>query len=281
MCAIECARTHAAAIRFATCGQSRATRLVGTHCIVTAKGSCGSCRRLRFSRRSAAGKFPAPQAPTNERLDGPERTRTIRQDNIQNRKTLLQSERSEDLSAVKGLRPAPRGRPQFSLSKRKLGCSVIAAETYRSSGDSSQEISTIGAPGCGIVNIESSRTSWAWVAPAGAASSSVRMYSWLMCCPQALSGSCSLSTVARRPAVARLWCCARGSVIGGRRSACGGGRPAHPRRPNRFRSGPVAFSGAAYRRLPGSSRPGRWFPGSPAGPSAPRADNPVCQPEQA
>lgn len=33
-----------------------------------------------------------------------------------------------------------------------------------------------------------------------------------------------LSTVARRPAVARLWCCARGSVIGGRRSACGGGR---------------------------------------------------------
>lgn len=36
------------------------------------------------------------------------------------------------------------------------------------------------------VNIESSRTSWAWVASAGAASSSVRMYSWLMCCPQAL-----------------------------------------------------------------------------------------------
>jgi hypothetical protein len=58
----------------------------------------------------------------------------------------------------------------------------------------------MGAPGCGMVNIESSRTSWAWVASAGAESSSVRMYSWLMCGSQALSGSCSFSTVARRPA---------------------------------------------------------------------------------
>ena len=40
------------------------------------------------------------------------------------------------------------------------------------------------------------------------------------------------------------------------------------------RSGPVVPSGAAYRRLPGSSRPGRWFPGSPAGPSVPRAGSP-------
>ena len=35
-------------------------------------------------RRSAAGTFPAPQAPTKEGLDRPERTRTIRQDSSQN-----------------------------------------------------------------------------------------------------------------------------------------------------------------------------------------------------
>ena len=46
-------------------------------------------------RRSAAGTFPEPQAPTKEGLDGPERTRTIRQDSSQNRKPLLQPERSE------------------------------------------------------------------------------------------------------------------------------------------------------------------------------------------
>ena len=35
-------------------------------------------------RRSAAGTFTEPQAPTKEGLDGPERTRTIRQDSSQN-----------------------------------------------------------------------------------------------------------------------------------------------------------------------------------------------------
>ena len=35
--------------------------------------------------------------------------------------------------------------------------------------------------------------------------------------PQAVSGSCSFSTVARRSAVSGFWGCARGSVIGGRR----------------------------------------------------------------
>ena len=108
-------------------------------------------------------------------------------------------------SAFKGLRPAPWGRPQFfPQQKENQCCSVITASSYKSRGDFSQEMSTMGAPGCGMVNMDSSRMSWACVASAGAASSFVRMYSWLMCCPQALSGSCSLSTVARRPAVASL-----------------------------------------------------------------------------
>ena len=127
-----------------------------------------------FTRKATGGKLPeeisdegAPQGnscaagPTQEGLDGPERTRTIRQDSSQTRKTLLQPERSEALFRVlKGLRPAPWGRPQFSLSKRKLSAAASSLQrTYRSSGDFSQEILTMGAPGCGMVNIESSRTS--------------------------------------------------------------------------------------------------------------------------
>lgn len=46
--------------------------------------------------------------------------RRIRSAGEPNQETTLQSERSEGLFSVKGLRPAPWGRPQFSLSKRKL-----------------------------------------------------------------------------------------------------------------------------------------------------------------
>lgn len=62
-------------------------------------------------RRSAAGTFSAPQAPTKEGLDRSERTRTIRQDSSKTERWLLQPERSEARAVSLGAcwaRPEPR-----------------------------------------------------------------------------------------------------------------------------------------------------------------------------
>ena len=76
-------------------------------------------------RRSAGGTFPAPQAPTKEGLDRPERTRTIRQDSSQTEKSASTARAKRGpFQRLNGLRPALRGRSQFSLSKRKLSAAA-------------------------------------------------------------------------------------------------------------------------------------------------------------
>ena len=55
-----------------------------------------------------------------------------------------------------------------------------------------------------MVNRDSSSTSWAWVAPAGAASSSVRMKSWLKVLLRGVSRVRCFLTVARRHSFASL-----------------------------------------------------------------------------
>jgi hypothetical protein len=48
----------------------------------------GGNLRKEISDEGAPSKNSSPQAPTKEELDGPERTRTIRQDSSKNRRTL-------------------------------------------------------------------------------------------------------------------------------------------------------------------------------------------------
>jgi hypothetical protein len=86
---------------------------------------------------------------------------------------------------------------------RDCGVSVVAAESYRSSGDCSQEMSTTEAP-WGMVSMDSSSMSWAWVASAGTASSSVKMKSWLIVLLPGVSGVRCTLTVARRQPLALL-----------------------------------------------------------------------------
>nr|ABR67082.1 unknown [Arthrobacter sp. Chr15] len=67
-------------------------------CLPAGRGAGNSRRKSATKERRR--EIRALQAPTEEGLDRPERTRTIRQDSSQNRKTLLQPERSEALFSV-------------------------------------------------------------------------------------------------------------------------------------------------------------------------------------
>lgn len=174
------------------------------------------------------------------------------------------------------VRPAPRGRPLFSLSKRKSMVQRRCCGSYGSSGDFSQEMSTAEGACCWMVSMDSSNTSWAWVAPAGAASSSVRTKSWLKgSAPWRESG-----TLPSHCSPVAVFCLAHvaspaSALIGGRRSASGGGRH-RVGEPNRYRSDPLPFSGASYTRWLRPARPGRWFPGSRVVPSVQRAGSRAC-----
>ena len=70
-------------------------------------------------RRSAAGTFPAPQAPTKEGLDRPERTRTIRQDSSQKASQTAQGQEvRSSATAPPGLNSRPRQRTSFNWLER-------------------------------------------------------------------------------------------------------------------------------------------------------------------
>nr|AFK89349.1 hypothetical protein [Arthrobacter sp. J3.40] len=70
-------------------------------------------------RRSAAGTFPEPQAPTKEGLDRPERTRTIRQDSSQKASQTTQGQEvRSSATAPPGPNSRPRQRTPFNWLQR-------------------------------------------------------------------------------------------------------------------------------------------------------------------
>ena len=88
-------------------------------CLPEGQGPWNRWRKSATQERRS--RLHGLRAPTQEGLDGPERTRTIRQDSSQNRKNASTARAKRGpFQRLRGLRPAPWGRPQFSLSKRKI-----------------------------------------------------------------------------------------------------------------------------------------------------------------
>ena len=81
-------------------------------------------------RRSAAGTFPAPQAPTKEGLDRSERTRTIRQDSSKNRKSASTARAKRGPCSRPGRLLGEAGTQGLQAARRSgLRCGALACST--------------------------------------------------------------------------------------------------------------------------------------------------------